>query len=69
MTIDTLSLEIAADGRVTNCTITGTSGHPQLDVATCALVSKRAKFQPARGSEGQPVAGSYSNAIDWQLPD
>ncbi len=62
-------LEIAADGRVANCTITGSSGHPELDAATCALVSKRAKFQPARGHEGQPVAGSYSNAIDWQLPD
>lgn len=62
-------LEIAADGRVTGCTITASSGHPELDAATCALVSKRARFQPARGSEGQPVAGSYSNAIDWQLPD
>lgn len=62
-------LEIAADGRVTSCAITGSSGHPQLDAATCALVSKRAKFQPARGSEGQPVAGSYTNAIDWRLPE
>lgn len=62
-------LEIAADGRVSGCTITGSSGHPELDAATCALVSKRAKFQPARGDEGQPVAGSYSNAIDWQLPE
>jgi protein TonB len=62
-------LDVAADGRVTNCAITGSSGHPQLDAATCALVSKRAKFQPARGSEGEPVAGSYSNAIDWQLPE
>lgn len=62
-------LEIAADGRVAGCTVTGSSGHPELDAATCALVSRRAKFQPARGSEGEPVAGSYSNAIDWQLPD
>jgi periplasmic protein TonB len=62
-------LEIAADGRVTGCTITASSGHPQLDAATCALVSKRAKFQPARGSNGEPVAGTYSNAIDWQLPE
>ena len=62
-------LEIAADGRVTNCTITGSSGHPELDAATCALVSRRAKFQPARGGEGEPVAGSYANAIDWQLPE
>lgn len=62
-------LDIAADGRVTGCTITASSGHAALDQATCALVSKRARFQPARGSEGEPVAGSYSNAIDWQLPD
>lgn len=62
-------LEIAADGRVAGCTVTGSSGHPELDAATCALVSRRAKFQPARGSEGEPVAGSYSNAIDWRLPE
>lgn len=61
-------LEIAADGRVASCSITGSSGHPELDAATCALVTKRATFQPARGSEGQPVSGSYSNTIDWQLP-
>lgn len=62
-------LDIAADGRVTGCSITASSGHAELDAATCALVSKRAKFQPARGGEGEPVAGSYTNAIDWQLPD
>ena len=62
-------LELAADGRVTSCTITATSGHPELDAATCALVAKRARFQPARGSEGGAVTGSYSNAIDWRLPE
>ena len=62
-------LEIAADGKVANCTITGSSGHPELDAATCALVSKRAKFQPARTGGGEPIAGSYSNAIDWRLPE
>ena len=61
-------LEIAADGRVTSCTITGSSGYLALDQATCALVSRRAKFQPARGNDGEPVAGSYANTIDWQLP-
>lgn len=62
-------LDIAADGRVTGCTITGTSGHAALDEATCTLVSKRARFQPARGAEGEPVPSSYANAIDWQLPE
>ena len=62
-------LEILADGRVADCTITASSGHPELDAATCALVSKRARFQPARGGEGEAVAGSYTSAIDWRLPD
>lgn len=62
-------LEIAADGRVTNCAITASSGHSALDNATCALVSKRARFQPARGSDGAAVAGSYASAIEWRLPE
>lgn len=62
-------LEIAADGKVTDCTITGSSGHAELDAATCALVVKRARFQPARTGGGEAVPGSYSNTIDWRLPD
>lgn len=62
-------LEIAANGRVENCRITGSTGHSELDAATCALVSKRARFEPARGSEGQPVPGSYSSSVRWVLPE
>lgn len=62
-------LEIAADGRVTGCTITATSGHAALDAATCALVTKRARFQPAQGSDGGAVSGSYTSTIDWRLPE
>lgn len=62
-------LEIAANGRVTNCTITGTTGHSSLDQATCQLLERRAKFQPARTGSGEPVAGSYESAVRWVLPD
>lgn len=61
-------LDISAEGRVTGCTITASSGHPELDAATCALVSRRARFQPGRDANGQAVASSYANAIDWRLP-
>lgn len=61
-------LEIAASGKVTNCAITGSTGHAELDQATCALVTKRARFEPARGPNGEPVAGSYSSAVRWELP-
>ncbi len=62
-------LEIAADGRVTGCTVTGSTGHAELDEATCTLVSRRARFEPARGSNGQPVTGSYSSSVLWELPE
>ena len=62
-------LEIAANGRVSNCTVTGSTGHSELDAATCSLVSKRARFEPARGGNGEPVPGSYTGSVLWQLPE
>ena len=61
-------LEIAANGRVTDCTVTGSTGHRELDAATCRLVTKRARFEPARGSNGEAVAGTYTGSVLWQLP-
>lgn len=62
-------LDIAADGRVTGCRITGSTGHAALDEATCRLVSKRARFKPARDANGDAVASSYVQTVKWQLPD
>ena len=62
------SLEISASGRVTLCTITGSTGHSALDTATCSLIQMRARFEPARDSSGDNVAGSYSNSVAWRLP-
>ncbi|WP_169829202.1 energy transducer TonB [Tsuneonella mangrovi] len=62
-------LDIAADGSVTDCTITRSSGYAELDAATCGLVTRRARFDPARDSDGKPVSGTYSSAVLWQLPD
>lgn len=61
-------LTIGPDGRVTSCEITSSSGNDQLDKATCQLVSRRARFTPAKDSDGHPMAGSYSNRIRWQVP-
>lgn len=63
------TLDIAPNGKVESCQITKSTGHAALDQATCALVSKRAKFKPATDDTGQKTAGRYSNAIRWQLPD
>ncbi len=62
-------LAIAADGKVTDCTITGSTGHSELDQATCALVARRARFEPARDNRGEAVAGQYQSTVRWDLPE
>ena len=61
-------LQVSAQGRVTGCTITSSTGHAQLDEATCALVTRRARFEPAKDANGKEVAGTFSSAVRWQIP-
>ncbi|ANY20094.1 Gram-negative bacterial tonB protein [Tsuneonella dongtanensis] len=62
-------LQVGANGRVESCTITSSSGHPELDQATCALVTQRARFDPAKDEAGAKTTGSYSNSVRWELPE
>lgn len=59
---------VGTDGRVVDCTVTSSSGTPELDDATCKNVSRRARFKPAM-QNGQPVQSSYSNRIRWVIPE
>ncbi len=61
-------LEVSTSGRVTDCTITQSTGHEVLDTATCKLITKRARFNPALNSEGAPTTGSFKSSVNWQLP-
>ena len=61
-------LTVGPDGRVTSCEITSSSGSAELDNATCALTSRRARFTPATDGEGHPTTGSYSNKVRWVIP-
>lgn len=62
-------LTIGPDGRVRDCRITRSSGSADLDAATCAKVSERASFTPARDEHGDLVAGRYSGVIRWRIPE
>ncbi len=62
-------LTIGTDGRVQDCQITASTGHTELDRATCSLVTKRAKFNPAFNALKEKVPGTYNSAIKWDLPD
>lgn len=62
-------LTIGPDGRVRDCRITRSSGSADLDAATCAKVSERASFTPARDAHGDLVAGSFTGVIRWRIPE
>lgn len=61
-------LDVGADGRVTNCTVTSSSGFPDLDETACKLLPRRARFTPAKDAAGNGMASVYSSSIRWQIP-
>ncbi len=62
-------LAVGSDGKVFGCTITKSSGHGDLDEATCAGMTRRAKFDAAKDVSGAKVAGSYQSRVSWKLPN
>ncbi len=62
------TVQVNAEGRVTSCNVTNSSGSPDLDDAACRSVSRRARFKPATNGEGEAVAGSWSSSVRWQIP-
>ena len=60
-------LDYDASGKPTSCTVTRSSGTPELDTTACSLLMRRAKFKPGTQG-GQPVGSSYSSSFRWQIP-
>jgi protein TonB len=62
------SLTIGPNGRVTECSVTSSSGSSALDQATCRILRSRARYTPARDSSGNPTSGRDSGRVTWRLP-
>lgn len=54
-------------GKATECVVTQSSGHADLDKVSCDLMIQRARFHPATDAEGRPVAGRYSSKVNWTM--
>ncbi len=63
------ALSLDANGKVRDCRVTTSSGHAQMDEATCRLIRQRARFTAARDSSGAKVAGDYRNSVVWRVPE
>ncbi len=58
---------IGADGRVSNCTVTSSSGSSALDSGACDGMRRYARFNPALDRAGNPITDTYSTRIVYQL--
>jgi protein TonB len=58
---------IGANGRVTSCSVSASSGSSVLDEAACDGMTRYARYNPALDDAGNPTTGSASTRIVYQL--
>jgi protein TonB len=58
---------VGPNGRVSDCSVASSSGSDILDSAACAGMRSYARFNPALDAAGNPISGSYSTTIVYQL--
>ena len=63
-------LGVSPSGQVTSCNVTQSSGSSTLDNFTCRILTRKARFTPARDSNGNPIADTVTSPpIRYQLTD
>ena len=62
-----VSVVVGADGRVTGCTVTASSGESMLDEAACEGMQRYARYTPAKNDAGQPTTGRDTLTIVYRL--
>ena len=60
--------EIGPDGKVSDCTVTESSGSKSLDRVTCEIIRKRARFKATIGPDGKPAVSHETGRVSWNLP-
>lgn len=58
---------IGTDGRVANCEVTASSGHADLDAASCRAARSLTYF-PATNAAGEPIETKGEQRIRWEIP-
>lgn len=62
-------LTIGTDGRVSDCTVTGSSGNSDLDDTTCRIFRSRVRYEAAKDTDGNPIVDHKSQSVVWKLQD
>ena len=64
-----IRITIRPDGTLKSCDVEESSANRELDEYTCDLTRKRARFKPARWTDGSPVYGVYRIPVVWTVFD
>ena len=56
---------VGTNGRVTSCTVTRSSGVPELDALTCRLIEERFRYRPSTDRFGRAIPDEVEGEHDW----
>jgi protein TonB len=62
-----ISFEVNKAGRIENCAVTESSGHPELDAKACAIAVDKARYVPAKDADGKPVRTAKTLKVTWRI--
>jgi TonB family protein len=65
--VSAFALSIDRHGKVIDCYITGSSGAPGLDDATCRLMQNRARFIPTKDADGRTTESVWESRVVWKI--
>ena len=60
-----LSFRVEPSGLVSRCTITQSSGVPELDALTCRLIVQRFRYRPSTDRFGRPIGDTIDGEHEW----
>ena len=63
-----VTLSLSAEGRVTLCGVTSSSGSASLDARTCDLLKSRVRMMPSEDQARQGLPSFVDGYVDWVLP-
>lgn len=65
--ITSYRLNVSDAGLPVKCEIERSSGFADLDERACAILVRRARFEPATDRHGNPVESSYAGRTVWKI--
>jgi TonB family protein len=61
-----LALQVAADGRVTSCTVQASSGNPAVDKGACAYALEQLQYRPALAADGSAKEAAVTQTVRFE---